>query len=525
MSSAKPRAKAGSREQWSSQWGFLVAAVGSAVGLGNIWRFPNVAYENGGGAFMIPYLIALLTAGIPILFLDYALGHRYRGSTPAVFRRISKKFEFLGWWQILVCFVIMTYYAVIIAWALRYVFYSVDTSWNNGNRTAETFFFNDFINLSETPGFSPSPVWNVFLPLAAIWLFVMFIIGRGVAKGVERANKIFLPLLVVLFLALVVRALMLPGAVDGLNTLWTPDFEALTSRNVWIQAYAQVFYSLSVAFGIMLTYSSYLRRRSNLVGTGTTAAFANSSFELLAGFGVFATLGFLAHQQGTSVGELEGISGIALSFVTFPTVISQMPGGALFGVLFFLSLTLAGITSLISLVQVVAAGISEKFATSPLRASMLVCVPAATISLLVFGTSGGLHSLDVVDEYINSIGVVLSAIIMCVLVALVGRRLPELQRHLNVVSQVRVVGTWWRVLVGIVVPLMLTYMFVDSVFHKVVNQYDSDSYSRVFESVFGWGAVAVAVIGTIIMTRIPWDSSVDKFVPLDLDEYERKESK
>ncbi|WP_194947910.1 sodium-dependent transporter [Actinomyces trachealis] len=506
------------REQWGSQLGFLLAAIGSAIGLGNIWRFPGVAYANGGGAFMIPYIVALLSAGIPILLLDYAVGHRYRGSAPAAFRRLSRKLEWLGWWQVFVSFVIMTYYAVIIAWSLRYVLYSTNVAWKNDADGAKNFFFNKFIHLSENVTYSPAPVWNVFVPLAIIWAIVIFVIARGVTDGVEKANKVFLPLLVVLFLILVLRALMLPGATDGLNALWTPNFSALKDPQVWISAYAQIFYSLSVAFGIMLTYASYLRRRSNLVGTGLVAAFANSSFEVLAGFGVFATLGFMAHQQGIAMGELQGLTGISLSFVTFPTVIAQMPGGAFFGILFFLSLTLAGVTSLISLVQVVAAGVGEKFNLQPRTASVAVGVPAAIISLLVFGTTTGIYSLDVVDAYINQIGVVSSAILMCFIISLALRKLPLLQRHLNTVSETgKAIGLWWRALAGYIVPAMLTYMFADTLYKFVTEQYDAKSYSRSFELAFGWGAIAFAVIGVVVMTLIPWKTPVDDFEPLDLD--------
>ena len=135
--SSSPQAPA--REQWSGQVGFLLAAIGSAIGLGNIWRFPGVAYSNGGGAFMVPYIIALICVGIPVLFLDYALGHRFRGSAPAVFRRVSAKLEWLGWFQVVICFVIMTYYAVIVAWALSYMVFSLNTAWG---KDAGGFFAN-----------------------------------------------------------------------------------------------------------------------------------------------------------------------------------------------------------------------------------------------------------------------------------------------------------------------------------------------------------------------------------------------
>ena len=516
--SSTPTSSVPAREQWSGQFGFLMAAIGSAIGLGNIWRFPGVAYSNGGGAFMIPYVVALLAAGVPVLLLDYALGHRYRGSSPAVFRRLSTKFEWLGWWHVVICFVIMTYYAVIVAWALRYTLFSLTIAWGDD----ASGFFSDYIGLGEvsetgTPAYSAEPIAGVIIPLLLVWAFGLYVVARGVSKGVERANRVFLPILVVMFLMLVVRAMLLPGATDGLNTLFTPDWSKLGDYRVWMAAFGQIFFSLSIGFGIMLTYASYLKRRSNLVGTGLTAAFANSSFELLAGIGVFATLGFMAHVQNVTVGELEGISGPALAFVTFPTVISQMPGGPIFGFLFFASFTLAGLTSFISIIQVVAPAIAEKFGWSNITATFACGLPSAVLSFVLFGTSSGLYDLDVVDAYINNIGVVASAIIMCLGLGLVLRRFKVLQRHLNVVSETRVVGTWWRVMIAVVVPLLLGYMFVQTAWSYA---HDGYTYSHGFEAVFGWGMLFVGAVATIVLTVIPWRTPVDQFTPLDLDAHE-----
>lgn len=503
------------REQWSGQLGFLMAAIGSAIGLGNIWRFPGVAYANGGGAFIVPYVIALLAAGLPILFLDYALGHRFRGSPPAVFRRLSTKMEWLGWFQVFICFVIMTYYAVVVAWSLRYMLFSFTTAW--GDDAAG--FFQHYIGVdrlgSET-GYSPAIIMGVAIPLLLVWAFGLVVIALGVSDGLEKANKVFLPLLVIMFAALVVRALLLPGAGEGLNALFTPKWSALLDYKVWMAALGQIFFSLSVGFGIMLTYASYLqRRRSNLVGTGLVAGFANSSFELLAGIGVFATLGFMADAQGTSVDKLENIAGPSLSFITFPTVITEMPGGAIFGVLFFASFAMAGLTSFISIIQVAAAGVGEKFGLSPKKASLVVGMPAAFLSFILFATSSGLPDLDVVDTFINNIGVIASAIIMCVAVAWVLRRTRLLQDHLNAVSESRMVGLWWRVLVGGIVPVLLGYMFFQNLWAYVTQGYET--YSSGFVMVFGWGMLLLVALATVAMTLIPWKSPVDEFEPLELE--------
>lgn len=279
--------------------GFILSAIGSAVGLGNIWRFPGVAYENGGGAFMVPYLVALLTAGIPILFLDYALGHRFRGGAPQAFRRVKGWLESLGWFQVMICILIAVYYAVVVAWAGSFFVYSFGLDWGDD---AASFFVGEHLQLADVGGADPWFTFDfvaaVLIPLVIVWVAVIAVLAAGVVKGVERANVVFIPLLVVAFGILVVRSLFLEGAVDGLNVLFTPDWSRLGDASVWIAAYGQIFFSLSVAFGIMITYSSYRARKANMTSPGLVVAFSNSGFELFAGLGVFSALGFLAAQEG-----------------------------------------------------------------------------------------------------------------------------------------------------------------------------------------------------------------------------------
>ncbi|OKL49458.1 sodium-dependent transporter [Boudabousia liubingyangii] len=501
------------RETWSSQAGFLLAAIGSAIGLGNIWRFPGVAYQNGGGAFLIPYIVALLAAGVSFLLLDYALGHRYRGAAPTVFRRISRRAEILGWFKVGVSFVILTYYAVIVAWAARYALFSLNFAW--GDNTAD-FFVKDFLgggNPASANELSFKVVWGVFLPLALLWVVVIAILALGVQKGLERANKIFIPLLTVLFGAVVIRAVTLPGAAEGLNAFFTPEWGSLTDGKVWIAAFSQIFYSLSIAFGIMVTYASYLPKRADLGGSGFVAAFANSSFELLAGIGVFAALGFMANTQGVPVAELQGITGVSLSFISFPTIISMMPGGHLFGFLFFTSLVLAGLTSLMSLLQVVSAGFQDKFGWSGRFSALVVGIPSAVISTMLFATNSGLNTLDVVDKYINEVGVVLCAISTAVLVTVLHPRLGHLRRHLNVLSTIKI-GKWWDLMVGFVVPAALAGMFAQTVIDLIKNGYGE--YPGWYTTGFGWGSIILAALIGYVMTLTSWRTDVDDFKTMPL---------
>jgi len=501
---ATPRAQQ-PREEWTGQVGFIIAAIGSAVGLGNIWRFPGVAYENGGGAFLVPYLVALLTAGIPILFLDYAIGHRFRGSAPTAFRRLARWLEGLGWFQVMICFVIALYYTAVVAWAVSFFVFSFDLRWGDD---PAAFFTGDYLQLAD-PGVSLDFVPGVLIPLVAVWAVTIAVLAAGVARGVQRANTVFLPLLVLAFLVLVVRSLFLEGAADGLDALFTPDWAALGDANVWIAAYSQIFFSLSIAFGIMLTYASYRRRRANLTTPGLVVAFSNSSFEILAGIGVFATLGFLAHEQGVGVGEIEGISGPILSFVTFPAIVSQMPGGPFFGALFFGSLAMAGFTSLLSILQVVSAGFQEKFGWSPRQASVRLGVVSAIVSVLLFSTTTGLIALDTADQWANNVGIVGSAVLMTVLVLWVLRRGPELRYHLNAVSTFRL-GAWWQVLVAVLAPLVLGYMLVSRIVTLIADGYEG--YPGWYLALVGWGTIAFIVLVALVLTAMRWRHSPDDFV-------------
>lgn len=486
------------REQWGTRAGFLMAAIGSAIGLGNIWRFPYVAYDNGGGAFLIPYLIALLTAGIPLLILEYSIGHRYRSSAPLSYRRIYRPAEAIGWWQVAICFVIAVYYAVIVAWAIRYAGFSIGQQWGDD---PNGFFFEEFLQISDTPGMVSGFVSGVAWPLIAVWVVVLGILALGVRKGIEKANKVFIPLLVVLFVLLVAQSLTLEGASEGLNALFTPDWSAMLDGGVWIAAYGQIFFSLSIGFAIMVTYASYLKRKTDLTGTALTAGFANSSFELLAGIGVFAALGFMAHSAGTGVDEVAA-SGIGLAFVAFPQIISTLPfGGALFGLLFFVSLVIAGITSLISIVQVIISAVQDRTGLARVPTVLIVGGATAVASILLFPTHEGLYILDSFDHFINQYGIAMAGLVMILVFGWLLRRLPVFERHANAVSTIRL-DRWWKVALGGITPILLGFMMWDSLRSELTSNYED--YPDQFLLVAGWGVAIGAIVFGIIVACFPW---------------------
>ncbi|GAB3632366.1 sodium-dependent transporter [Microbacterium shaanxiense] len=503
------------REAFGSRNVFILSAIGSAVGLGNIWRFPYVAYEGGGGAFLIPYLCALLTAGIPLLFFDYAIGHRFRGSAPLAFRRIHRAAEPLGWWQVLICVVIAVYYAVIIAWAAMYTWFSARLTWGPGNEN--DFFFTDFLQSADVAegGISTDFVPQVGIPLVVVWLVVIVIMALGVKRGIGRANMILMPLLTVMFAILVVQSLFLPGAMEGLNAFFTPNWEALADPGVWASAYGHIFFSLSVAFGIMVTYSSYLKRKTDLTGSGLVVAFANSGFEILAGIGVFAALGFMAQAQGTDVSGVAS-SGIGLAFVAFPTIVSQATGGSIIGVLFFGALVFAGITSLISILEVIVAALQDKLGWSRVRTTLTVSIPLAVISMALFSTTTALTVLDTADAFVNAFGIMAVALVAVIVVAWVFYKLPVLKEHLNRRSSFRV-GRIWMLLVGVLAPVVLGYLLISELVTKISEPYGG--YPTWFLGVFGWGMVIALVVIGVLLSLMPWSGRSHAKDDPDYDEF------
>lgn len=485
------------RGQWGTRAGFILAAVGSAIGLGNIWRFPAVAYDNGGGAFFIPYLFALLTAGIPLLILEFTIGHKYRGSSPFSFTQMSKKAEWLGWWQVLISFVISTYYAVIIAWAIMYSYFGINRTWGDDT---EAFLFGDYLNLAEAPGQFGSLVPSVLIPLIVVWVVVLGVLFKGVKKGIEKANKIFIPALIVIFFIIVLRAVTLDGADVGLDTFFKPDWGALTNGSVWVAAYGQIFFSLSIAFAIMITYSSYLPKKSDITNNAFITGFSNSAFELLAGIGVFSALGFMAVSQGVEVKEVVS-GGVGLAFVVFPSIINEFPAlNGLFGFLFFASLVLAGFSSLISITETYVAALSDKFNISRKKAVVYGGGTAAIISLL-FATQGGLFLLDTVDHFVMNFGVAASGLVEAILVVWVLRKLTEMKRHANGVSDIRL-GFLWTLCLGVITPLVLGYQMFLNLRNDIINNYEG--YPTSFLISYGWVVAGAIIVLGIIFSLGKW---------------------
>lgn len=465
------------RETWGTRAGFIMAAVGSAIGLGNIWRFPYMAYENGGGAFLVPYFIAMLAAGIPFMILEFGLGHKFRGSAPKIFSTISSKMEWLGWLQVVVCFIIATYYVAIISWAMQYFLMAFNQGW--GASPAD-FFFKDFLALSSGPMELGSLQMPIFLGIVAAWAITFFAIFTGIRGGIERLNKVFMPLLFVMVLVFIGFGMTLPGASEGLQWLFKPDFSAIWNAKVWTAAAGQIFFSLSIGFAIMLAYSSYLPKDSDINNNATMTVFINCGFSMLGGLMIFSVLGYMAAQKGVPVSEVVS-SGVGLAFVTLPTAINMMPMPILFGGLFFLALTIAGLSSMISIVEAVVSAVMDKLSMPRKQAATFICTLGFIISV-VFSTSGGLYLLDIVDHFVNNYGILIGGLVEICFIAWFCK-LDVIQQHINATSEFAV-GTLWKVCIMGVAPLGLAVNLGLSLWDDLHAGYGGYDLSALL--MFGW---------------------------------------
>ncbi len=485
------------RGAFSSNLGFLLAAIGSAIGLGNIWRFSYIAYVNGGGAFLIPYFTALLTAGLPLLILEYGIGHREHASAPLAFARIHRRTEWLGWWMpLFVMFGIMFYYQVIIGWCANFVVFSFDLRWG---ADTQDFFLNEFLGLTSCPGdlggFRPL----IIISTGLMWIVTWFITFQKINRGIELACKIFMPILLVATLILVGWGLTLPGAFDGIRYYLSPQWSKLLDIKVWMAAYGQIFFTLSIGFGIMIAYASYLPAKTNLVQNAVIVSFTNCIYSFISGFVVFSILGCLSLSKQLPIDQVVK-SGPILAFVVFPEAISNLPFmREVFGVIFFLSLSIAGLSSSVSIVEALTSAVIDKFQVSRRLVVSLLCV-TGFLGSLVFMTGGGLYWLDIVDHVLNQYGLILAGLLECLFVGYILKA-AVLRLHINEVSRWKLVKAW-DLMIKYLTPSILFIMLTRSFINDLLKGYGE--YSMTDFVCIGCSWLLATVAGAIILSLYPW---------------------
>ena len=309
-----------------------------------------------------------------------------------------------------------------------------------------------------------------------------------------------MPLLFVLFTILVIQSLRLPGAVEGLNAFFTPNWSKMMDYKVWLAAYGHTFFSLSVGFGIMVTYASYLKPKTDLTGSGLIVGFANASTEILAGIGIFAALGFMAVSAGKPVDQVVS-GGIGLAFIAFPKIISSLGSGAdLFGILFFASLFVAGISSMVSILEVPIAAMQDKLKWGRKKAVTIIGGGSAIVSVFLFSSVNAIKLVDIVDHFINNIGIIGGALISIISIAWFKRSaLIELRNHVNRISTIQL-GKGWDFTLTVITSMILLITLTMTIYHLITEGYDS--YSMSMQLMFGWGCVIFCGVIAVILSQM-----------------------
>lgn len=395
------------RENFGSKLGIIMATAGSALGLGNIYRFPCEAGANGGGAFLIIYLITALLIGTPLMISEFIIGRRAKANPVGAFRKLSGKrnaWPVVGYLGVGCAFIILAFYTTVAGWTLGYLGKSIVGSFNGQNLTQIQEQFTSFTNHP----WLPVTCQLIFLALTA------FVVARGVKDGIERWSKILMPLLLVIMAVLCIKALTLPGASDGLRFFFLPDFSKITGRVV-LSALGQSFFSLSIGMGALITYGSYISSKDNMVSSAVSVVLADTFVAILAGIVIFPS----AFSFG-----VQPEAGASLAFTTLPMVFQQMTGGYFFCLIFFLLLVIATLTSTISLLEVIVATLTEELQMSRPKAAIVGAVGTAVIGVIAtlsFRTGsplniGGTTIFDMLDHvtalYIMPIGALLIVIFL-----------------------------------------------------------------------------------------------------------------
>jgi len=381
------------REQWGSRHGFVLATIGAAVGLGNIWRFSYVAGENGGAVFLLIYLVCVILVGLPLVIAELSLGRRAQGDAVAAFEVVDKDgpWRFLGWIGVAGAVLILSYYAVIAGWALKYFSGAATGSlWH----TAEGGFGTFFTGFIADPG---EPVgWQ-----AAMLAASAFVVAGGVQQGIERINRWLMPILAIIITALAIYALSLPNASAGAAFLFAPDWSALTRPSVYIAALGQAFFSLGIGMAIFVTYGSYMPRAFSLPTSAVAITFGDALFAIIAGLAIFPAV--------FSFG-VDPTAGPELAFITLPQIFLAMPGGTVTGAVFFLLLSMAAFTSMVALLEVPVALAVHRLrlrrwtAAAVIGATVFVIgLPSAmSFGLLAHIEIGGHAILDAIDAAVSN---------------------------------------------------------------------------------------------------------------------------
>jgi len=484
---------------WSSHFFFILATLGASVGLGNLWRFPYMAFENGGGSFFIPFVICYFLVALPIIFLEFGMGFWSKGSAATAFKKLSSKTTWIGWWILINTFVIVCYYSVIMGWCLQYSVHSIGQDW--GSDTTG-FFYNEIVQISasamEIGGISLQSI----ISLVVLWTITFIILKNGI-KNLSRFLLISVPIPIILIIVLAYRGVSLPGGMSGLSYFLKPDPEKLFSLNVWSAAASQVILSLGIGMSQMVAYSSRRKKSNHNVKSAFALISGDFLFSLFAGIAVFATYGAMQANLGIDVsqatGEFRELDSLSVAFITYPAAISSLPFASIWGALFFFMLVLLGIDSLFAVVEANMTDLEKLFPRISRQKLIGAFCCLAFIGGLPFATGAGLYWLDIVDHWVGYYAIFSIVILQCIIFAN-SSKFEDLAKSLNfnIKSSLYLI---WRFLLRAVLPLIFLGFLVSNFIEEIEEPYGGGTYSDSLLLYLGWGVMILTIICGFIVSR------------------------
>lgn len=447
------------RDSFTSKFGIIAAAAGSAIGLGNIWKFPYIAGENGGGVFLVIYLIFIVLIGVPVMMSEFIIGRRAKQNVFGAFRQLTSHgfWKIIGIMGVLAAFLILSFYGTIAGWTIEYLILAIKNDF--ASKSAEEI--NTMFAV-----FSTSIIKPVFFQLIFMGITAYIVIG-GIKKGIEKYTKILMPLLFIIIIYLDITAISLKGGMDGLRFLFQPDFSKLTAR-CFIDALGHAFFTLSLGMGVLMTYASYFQKDTNLTRTSISVAGTDTIIALLAGIAIFpAVFAFNA----------EPSSGPGLVFMTLPNIFKLIPGGYIFSILFFLLLGVAALTSSISILEVVVAYVSEEKNISRKKATILTTILITITGILCTLSFGPLNNLklggftifDIFDKIASNILLPLGGMLISIFIGW------KLKRHIiteelsnDGILRIGFIHVF-MFLVRYLAPIAIFFVFIHGMWELLIN--------------------------------------------------------
>ena len=493
------------RERWSNRYVFIMAAIGSAIGLGNMWRFPYIAAQNGGGAFLLPYFVALISFGIPMLMLEYGLGVFKQQSISKMFMSLRKPFlRPLGWIPVMSAFMIVVYYHIVLAWIVMYLVKGKVSEWG-ATLESSSQYFTEMLNLSKGPwdGF-----WSLQIGLVIALMVIWFLNWMVVQSGLKMIGKIVMysvPLPLIFLIIIIIRGVTLNSgemgaSLVGFNYYLTPQWDKLFDYKVWMNAYSQIFFSLSVGFAVMVAYASFMPKDTEVPNSACITSFSNCLFSFLAGFAVFSILGYFAVATHQPIEQLAK-AGPSLAFVVYPTALANLPLGNIginiFAFLFFATLFLLGLDSAYSIIEAVVCSLSDHFDFSRRKSTTIVSIVGFTLGLPMV-SSAGLYWLDIVDHYILNYMLIVNVLLQCCFVAwAIG--VKPFREFLNKNADIKL-NALFDIVIKYFVPIFFLILMALNIFNHVKQPYGGYPWSALLA--IGGGAVAFCFVLPVILYRL-----------------------